>query len=319
MKACSSQLIRASTEISINECSAEGRLGIKPHVTHRGFVKSYFGRRENNSHKGTYGRALIIATSKGMAGAGLLSSEAAIRTGVGIVMLAVPDSLMSIVSGKVPEIMTKGLTDNNQGCLSVKSYEEIMEESKKSTAILIGPGLGSGKDILQLVAQIIINYKKPLVIDADGLNALSKDLSFLEKKSGEVVITPHPGEMARLLKVSSDDIQNDRIGYAREFAKKYKVTVVLKGHHTVISTSRGETWINPTGNPGMATAGAGDVLAGIITALIAQGFTPQNAAICGVYVHGSAGDKAADEYGQWGMTARDIIRFIPNIIKNMEC
>lgn len=319
MKACSSRQMRATDEIFINDCSAVDRVGSEPRVTDENFVKGYFRPRENNSHKGTYGRVLVIATSKGMAGAGILSSEAALRTGTGIVMLAVPDSLMGIVSGKVPEIMTKGLMEDNQGCLSIESYEDIKDEFQKATAMLIGPGLGLGKDIFQLVAKIIKEYKNPIVIDADGLNAISKNPSVLLEKCGEIILTPHLGEMARLLKVSPDDIQNDRIGYAREFAKKYKVTVVLKGHRTVISSLSGETWINPTGNPGMATAGAGDVLAGIITALIAQGFTPQNAAVCGVYVHGCAGDKAADEYGQWGMTATDIIRFIPNIIKNIGC
>ncbi len=317
MKACSSRQMRESDEISINQRSKIRKEDMKSLFTEKNYVKRFFGHRENDSHKGTYGRVLIIASSKGMAGAGLLASEGALRTGAGIVVLAVPDSLMSIVSGKIPEVITKGLPEDTKGCLSIDSYEEIMGSAGKSTAMLMGPGLGTSDDIFNLIYGLIKEYKNTLVIDADGLNALSKSPAVLKEGKGEIILTPHPGEMARILGIGTDEVQKDRISLAKGFAKEYKVTVVLKGYHTIIATREGGVWINPTGNPGMATAGSGDVLAGVITALAAQGFESHHAATCGVYIHGSAGDKAAGELGQWGMTATDIIRFIPYTIKDI--
>lgn len=317
MKVCSSRQMKASGGISISQRSKIRKDDMKSLFTERNFVKRFFRHRKSYSHKGIYGRVLIIAASKGMAGAGLLASEGALRTGAGIVVLAVPESLMCIVSGKIPEVITKGLPEDTKGCLSIDSYEEIMRSVDQSTAMLMGPGLGTSDDIFNLLYGLIKEYKNTLVIDADGLNALSKNPAVLREGKGEIIITPHPGEMARLLGIGTDEVQKDRISLAKEFAKEYEVTVVLKGYHTVIATREGRVWINPTGNPGMATAGSGDVLAGVITALAAQGLKPQHAAACGAYIHGLAGDKAAGGLGQWGMTSTDIIRFIPYAIKDI--
>lgn len=292
-------------------------LGITRYLTDDDFMRSFIKLRSNSSHKGTYGRVFITAGSKGMAGAGLLASYAALRTGAGIVELAVPNSLLNIVSGKTPEIITKGVPEDKNGSICYESSNDIIEGAESASTLLIGPGLRSDECVKDAVFNVVRNCKIPMVIDADGLNVISKNPSILFERSGETVLTPHPGEMARLMGVGVDEIQRDRIGNAEKFAKEYNVVVVLKGFRTIISTPKGETWINPTGNPGMATAGSGDVLAGIISAFIALGFNVHHGAVCGAFIHGASGDRAAENMGQWGMTAADIIRFIPHTIKDI--
>lgn len=293
------------------------RIGINRYLTDEKLLRKYIIPRVNDSHKGAYGKVFVVAGSKGMAGAGLLASEAALRSGTGIVELAVPESLLNTISGKVPELITRGLLEDENVCVSFESSDNIIKDSAKASSMLIGPGLGVSDGVVHTLINIIKKFRNPIVIDADGLNALSKKPSILLEKEGEIVLTPHPGEMARLMGISIIDVQKDRIGNAEKLAKVFKVTVVLKGYRTIIATPWGETWINPTGNPGMATAGSGDVLSGIITSLIAQGFKTHHAAICGAYVHGYSGDRAMEKVGQWGMTATDIIRFIPHTIKDI--
>ena len=221
-----------------------------------------------------------------MAGAALLAAGASLRSGAGIVRLAVPKGILNIVSGKVPELITKGLFEDENGCITIESLDEILEESDSASSIMVGPGLGISDGIYEIISRLIKKCKTPLIIDADGLNAIAKKPSVLLEKNCEILITPHPGEMARLMGLNISDIQKDRIGHAERFAKTYKVIVVLKGYRTIIATPLGETWINPTGNPGMATAGSGDVLTGIIASLIAQGLDIHIAAICATYIHG---------------------------------
>ncbi len=293
------------------------KVGIERYLINDAFIKEHIKPRKTDSHKGTYGNVFIIAGSKGMAGAGMLSSEAALRGGAGIVKLGVLESLLDVVSGKVPEIITKGFKEDDEGCLSMEAIDEVNEEYKKASVILIGPGLGVGEGASHVLFSLINNSLIPLVVDADGLNILANKPSALLESKGDIVITPHPGEMARLMGISVKDVQSDRLGIAEKFAKLFRVVVVLKGYRSIIATPWGETWINPTGNPGMATAGSGDVLAGIIAAFIAQGFKAHLGAICGAYIHGCSGDKGAEEMGQWGMAATDIIRFIPHTIKEI--
>lgn len=294
-----------------------GMVGIKRYLTDKSFVGGFIKPRHHNSHKGSYGRVFVVAGSKGMAGAGLLSSNAALRSGAGIVELAVPMCLLNTVSGKVPELITKELSEDINGCICSKSSESIIKSAMNASVLLMGPGLGLSEGVGDAVFDAIRAYENPIIIDADGLNNLSRDPSILQERAGETIITPHPGEMARLIGISTKEVQQDRIGLAERFASRYKVIVVLKGFRTIIATPWGETWINPTGNPGMATAGSGDVLAGIIAGLIAQGLKAFEAAICGTFIHGASGDRAAENLGQWGMTATDIIRFIPHTIKDI--
>lgn len=292
-------------------------IGISRCLTDKSFVGDFIKSRNHNSHKGTYGRVFVVAGSKGMAGAGLLSSNAALRTGAGIVELAVPMCLFNMVSGKVPELITKELREDINGCICSESSESIIKGAMNASVLLMGPGLGLSEGVGDAVFDAIRTYENPIIIDADGLNNLSRNPSILLERVGETIVTPHPGEMARLMGVSTKEVQQDRLDLAERFALEYKVIVVLKGFRTIIATPWGKTWINPTGNPGMATAGSGDVLSGIIAGFIAQGLKAFEAAVCGTFIHGVSGDKAAENLGQWGMTAADIIRFIPHTIKDI--
>ena len=302
--------------LSISEKVYES-IEIHRHLLDASYIKDFFKKRDDNSHKGTYGRALIIAGSKTMTGAALLSAEAALKSGTGIVELGVPERVLSLVSGKIPEIIIKNLPEDIKGNLCYKSGIAILREAEKASALLLGPGIGNAETVKEAVFEVIKNCSRPMVIDADGLNVISEDTSVLLEKSNEIIITPHPKEMARLMGVGVDQVQKDRIGYAESFAEKFDVIVVLKGFRTIVAIPEGKTYINSSGNPGMATAGSGDVLAGIITAFLAQGMKAQEAAYSGAYIHGASGDICAKNIGQWGMTAADIIRFIPHTIKEI--
>ena len=292
-------------------------IGIRRFLTEIDDLRSLIKPRKLNNHKGSFGRVFIAAGSKGMEGAGLLAAKAALRSGAGIVELAVPEGAFDAVRGKIPVLITRGLSDDGEGCLSFKCCEEILFEAEKASVLLIGPGIRTTQQVKEAVANTIINCSKPLVLDADGLNAISDEPEILLKRPETTIITPHPGEMARLMDVSTSEIQQNRLEVAENFANKYKVIVVLKGYRTIIAAPWGETWINPTGNPGMATAGSGDVLGGVIASFIAQGMSPMEAAVCGAYIHGAAGDRAAEKFGQWGMVASDIIKYIPHTIMDI--
>jgi NAD(P)H-hydrate epimerase len=280
-------------------------------------IKSIIPVRDCNTHKGSFGRVFVVACSKGMEGSGIMSSRAALRSGAGIVILGLPESLQKLMCASTLEIMTKGLEDRGTGMLNEECIPKLLETTKKSSSLLIGPGLTDTEGIRVIMTEIIKNCTIPTVIDADGLNAISSNPSILKKHRGEIVITPHPGEMARLCGCSNFDIQQDRLGYAKRFAKEFDVIVVLKGYRTIIALPDGTAFINPTGNPGMATAGSGDVLAGIIAGFAAQKLKLADAVLCGVYIHGAAGDRAADKVGEYGLTAGDIIENISHTIENI--
>lgn len=280
-------------------------------------IRALLTPRASNTHKGSFGSVLVAACSKGMEGSGLMSSMAALRSGAGIVRLGLPDSLRKPMAASAMEIMTLGLEDKGTGILTEACIPQLLESARNSSVLLIGPGLTAGEGIRQLMAEVIRSCPVPMVIDADGLNAVSADPDILKERKEDIVITPHPGEMARLCGCSGAEIQRDRIGYAVRFAREHDVIVVLKGYRTIIATPEGNVSINPTGNPGMATAGSGDVLAGIIAGLAAQKFKLEAAARCGVYIHGAAGDYAAAGVGEYGLTAGDIIGNIPHTIKSI--
>lgn len=272
--------------------------------------------RTSNSHKGTFGRLLTIAGSFGMAGAGKLSAESSLRTGVGLSILASPRSIAATLPPG--EVIYRGVAENNNGSFSPNSIEGLRAEMKRASAIALGPGLSMDKETVEFVHQLLAEIDKPCVIDADALNAISEQPRYLTESSNpSFVLTPHPKELSRLLGISTSEIQADRVAAARAASAKFDCVVVLKGALSVIASPR-KIFINPTGNSGMATAGSGDVLTGIIGALLAQGLNTTQAAVAGVYIHGRAGDIAAQELGQAGVIAGDITRKIPEALKSIE-
>ena len=301
MRVCLSEQMREAYEVSTKE-----------------YVKCSIKPRSLDGHKGNYGRVFIVAGSKGMEGAGLLAAKAALRSGAGIVELAVPQGAFDAVRGVVPEVITRGLQDDEEGRLASKSSNEIISGIQEASTLLMGPGIRTTSEVKDIVFSTIEDCNKPAVFDADALNVIAKEPAILLQRPEATIITPHPGEMARLMGISTTDVQEDRLRIAESFAQKYKVIVVLKGHSTLIAAPWGENWVNPTGNPGMGTAGSGDVLGGVIASFLAQGMKPLEAAVCGVYIHGAAGDAAAEKYGQWGMIASDIIKYIPHTIMDIE-
>jgi hydroxyethylthiazole kinase-like uncharacterized protein yjeF len=292
-------------------------LNIKTNIIDRGLVSRLMPARQCESNKGDYGRVLIVTGSTGMTGAGCLSASAALRSGAGLVYLAVPSSLSYIYSISFKESITIPLEDDGAGFLCRKSIKPLLGGMKKKDVIAIGPGLSVNDFSIEIVDAVIRNSQVPVVMDADALNATARDISVLKQRKTQMVVTPHPGEMARLTGMSVEDVQGNRMETAKEFAAKYGVITVLKGAKTIIADPDGTVYINPSGNPGMATAGTGDVLTGIIAGLIGQGVKPLDAAVAGVYLHGMAGDRAAEEKGQHGLIAGDIAEGLPYVIK--EC
>ena len=280
-------------------------------------------QRPPSSHKGSYGRVLVVAGSTGMTGAAALASEAALRAGAGLVTLATPKHLNPILEGLLPEVMTLPVSETDAGSLAVTATSTILEFAEKTKSILaIGPGLSQHPETVSLVHQLIRENREQgldlrIVIDADGLNALSQDRKTLSLLDSETVLTPHPGEMARLANTSVATLEKDRISTAQQFSSEYGVTLVFKGVPTVTSTANGNLWVNSTGNPGMATGGMGDVLTGIVAGLMAQSIPSENAAALGVYLHGSAGDIAAERLGMHGLIASDVLKAVPQVVYSL--
>jgi NAD(P)H-hydrate epimerase len=266
--------------------------------------------RRHAAHKGDFGHLLVLAGARGKSGAALLCGGAALRMGTGLVTLGGPDSLNAIFSSVLIEAMTVPLPELPDGsfCLDENAISQAM---KGKTAIAFGPGVGVSVDTLGLTRWLLNNSEVPLVIDADGLNCLASDLSMLRNARAPVVLTPHPGEMARLLDISNAEVQTNRLVHARSFASQHGCFLVLKGANTVIAAPDGRSWINATGNPGMASGGMGDVLTGIVSGLLAQGYPPEEACCLGVFLHGYAGDMSAEEKGEAGILARDLIERLP--------
>ena len=276
-------------------------------------VRAMLPKRGPDINKGSCGKAAIITGSQGMAGSGCLASKACLRTGSGLVYIGAPKSLLSIYQTVVPEAVGVGLTEYN-GVLGQNSIEGILTLIKKCDVAAIGPGLSTNEYIYYIISNIADKIDVPVVLDADALNAMARDTGLFSRFGNKVVITPHPGEMARLTGLDIDYIKENRFEVARKYAKLWGVTLVLKGARTIISDSSGKVHINPTGNSGMATAGSGDSLTGIITSLMGQGADSYDAAVAGVFLHGLAGDYAARHKGEYGLTAMDIVESIPEAI-----
>jgi ADP-dependent NAD(P)H-hydrate dehydratase / NAD(P)H-hydrate epimerase len=271
-------------------------------------------RRRPDSHKGDFGHIFILAGSGRYSGAALLCAEAAMRSGAGMVTLGLPSSLCGpIIKIKPKEIMLLPLNETKEGTVAISAYRKITVFLKAADVVVIGPGLSQNASTQGLVRKLIRTIKTKLVLDADGLNAVAGGR--IQRFVSETVITPHPGEMARLITKSSSYVQKHRKKVAKDFASHYNSTVVLKGRGSVVASPEGGIFVNTTGNPGMATAGSGDVLTGIIAAFLGQGLDAFNAAKYGVYLHGKAGDLAAKQKTQLSLIASDIIDFLPKAIK----
>jgi NAD(P)H-hydrate epimerase len=279
-------------------------------------------QRKPDSHKGDFGHILIVAGSTRFSGAAILCAEAAMRSGAGLVTLAVPKSIHNaVLKLKLREVMTLPLPDNISGEASLSAFRIIKDFLKKIDLLVIGPGMGRQASTQNLIKKIIAQVNIPLVIDADGINALTKNPRILlrnrKKQRREIIITPHLGEMARLLGLTTQEVQKKRKLIASGFARKYGLTIVLKGHNSIVADSK-NLYTNKTGNPGMSTAGSGDVLTGLIAAFFAQRLNAFNAAKYAVYLHGLAGDIAAKEKTQISLIASDIIAKIPEAIKRQN-
>ena len=267
--------------------------------------------RPDDGHKGTFGKVLIVAGSRGMSGAACLSGLGALRGGAGLVTVAVPAGIQSIVAGVEPSYLTVGLPEDESGRLSRSAGAEILKRAGDATAVAIGPGWGQSADLKELSLFLYTHVERPLVVDADALNALSASPGGFPRAPGDWprIVTPHPGEFARLVKTDTAAVQADRDGLAAGFARDHGVIVVLKGRGTVVTCGQ-KVAVNTTGNSGMGTGGTGDVLTGLLAALLAQKMPPFDAAHLAVHLHGLAGDLAAAEQGAPGLIASDLPRFL---------
>lgn len=295
-------------------------IGIPPAETERGIttflleetdIRPLFPPRHRDAHKGGYGHLLVVAGSLGKTGAAALAARAALRSGVGLCTVATPASQQPVVAALGLEFMTEALPETPAQTASLKSRERILELATRMDAVALGPGLGLDPETQELARALIAEVPHPVVVDADALSALAGHLRLLRRAAGPRALTPHPGEMARMLGISVSQIQADRIEVTRRFCLDHGVALALKGAGTVIGGSDGRIYINPTGNPGMAKGGSGDVLTGMVGAFLARGFDAVNALQAGCFLHGLAGDLAALAYGEEGLLAGDIIEAIP--------
>ena len=271
-------------------------------------VEKLLPKRDVNTHKGDYGKLLLICGSRGYTGAAALCALGALRSGAGLVYLAVPESIYEIEAVKLLEPVIFPMPDEG-GMLSVQAVEKIDALLPKMNAIAIGPGLGQSEGTFQVVKHVLQSAKCPVILDADGINVVSKHTHILRDRIAPTVLTPHDGEFLRM----GQRLTEDRCQSAVEAAIHLECTMVLKGHKTVITDGK-SCYVNNTGNPGMATGGSGDVLTGIIASLIGQRLDPLQAAACGAWLHGAAGDRCAQQIGQYGMLPQDMLQILPQII-----
>lgn len=285
------------------------KVGTKVFTTDKEFFRANMPAREKNSHKGDYGKLLVIAGSKGLSGAAYLSSQAAMLSGSGLVSLITPNEINGILERKTTEVMTIPVPSLD-GHISVLAKEIIENKISNFDAVLFGPGLGNSKDVQEIVKMLLEKATVPLIIDADGINALANFPHILKTKKCPVILTPHSMEFSRISKIPVLDIEKDRLGVSKAFSEEFDVTLVLKGSHTIVTAPDGMQYINMTGNPGMATGGSGDVLGGIIASLVARGIPCHKASAMGTYIHGVCGDMAKNEFSEDSLIATDILNAI---------
>lgn len=270
-------------------------------------------QRSPGANKGNFGHVLIVAGSTGKMGAGILAARGCLRSGAGLVTYAVPETAFEKFDAALPEVMIEALPDHHSGALHSNGLAKLDALLKGKTAVVLGPGIGTSKETAQVVHHLLQTVQVPMVIDADALNCLEENPGWFSLLAERHILTPHPGEMARLVQKTTAEIQSDRLGVAREFAVQHASTLVLKGRHSIVA-SRQRIAINPTGNPGMATAGMGDVLSGIIGGLLAQGLSPDDAARAAVFLHGLAGDVI----GGQGLLASDVANAVPKAVQMVQ-
>ena len=277
-------------------------------------ISNYLKPRQLDDHKGDAGHLLLLAGSPGKTGAAAMTAMSAMHAGAGLVTLGLPKGINAILETQIIEAMTFPLPETVDGMLDESSFNGIMGLLSGKRCLAIGPGLGTAVETKSLIRRVIQESTVPMVIDADGINSLPGHTKILQNLKAPVILTPHPGEMARLVNSSAKNIQKDRVGCARDFAERFNVHLVLKGARTIIAHPDGTVFINSTGNPGMASGGMGDVLTGIIAGLVTQGYSPETAAHAGVFLHGTAADAVANKTGPFGFLATDVMRAIPEQI-----
>ena len=273
--------------------------------------------RPARAHKGDFGRVLVVGGSRGMAGAAVLAGRSALRAGAGLVRVATAESAFPAVAAQLTCCLTQSLPETRAGTIALGARHVLARLAEANDVMALGPGLGRHPSTDLLVARLALRTERPMVLDADALNALAADPAALDRAAGPRVLTPHPGEMARLCATDVPTVQADRQAVAGDFAHRHGCVVVLKGHETVATDGR-RVYTSTTGNPGMATAGSGDVLTGVVAALLGQGLSPLDAAQLGVAVHGLAGDAARDRLGEVSLTARDIADALPHAFRTLR-
>jgi NAD(P)H-hydrate epimerase len=282
-------------------------------------VCSILPKRSVHAHKYSVGKVFVLAGSKGLTGAAVMCCTSAMRSGAGAVVLGTPESVYPIMARKLTEVMVEPLPATGEGTLSFASIDKISERVEWADVLVIGPGLSQNPETQKLIIKVLMNIRKKTLIDADGLNAIAKyGINKLRSTRGPFILTPHVGEFTRLTGLSSLEVERHRIDATRDLAKRINSTIVLKGVPTVTASVDGNAVLNSTGNPGMATAGTGDVLSGIIAGLWAQGMSDAEAAWAGVYLHGLSGDIAAQKIGERSLMANDLIEYLPSAFKLVE-
>ena len=295
-------------------------------------MASLLAPRDPGANKGSFGHVLVVGGSLGKAGAAAMAGMAALRAGVGLATVACPRSVLPTVAGFMPELMTEPLEETEAGTISLRALEQGRMEALANgkTVIAIGPGIGRHAETTQFVHALVEKFRVPMVIDADGLNAFQGATEKLEGSAHPLVLTPHPGEMARLIDGSVADVEKDRIGAARKFAQEHKLVLVLKGHRTLTALPDGHIWVNHSGNPGMATGGMGDILTGMAAGFWAQGLhgkppsadagpsLAHDAIVTAVYLHGLAGDVACESKGELSLTATDLLSSLPEAVRRVQ-
>ena len=304
-------------DIGIPAGIIEALEGPRVELMTREHIRTLISPRAADVHKGDFGRVLVVAGSRGKTGAAILAAQGALKSGAGLVTVASPRSVVPVIAAYAPEYMTEPLDETIDGTVDFAAAEHVLEVD--ADAIVVGPGLGRGQGVSTFVRELLESSETPLIFDADALNAFADEPSALVGREGrDVIITPHPGEMARLVGATIDDVQADRVGIARDFATAHKLYVVLKGYRTIIATPDGKVFVNPTGSPGMATGGTGDVLAGMLAAWLGQLLDAEAACRLAVYVHGAAGELADADQGEVSMTAGDLVQHISDAILELS-
>lgn len=291
--------------------------GLKLELVEEPAVRPYFAKRKRDTHKGSYGHVLVFAGSLGKSGASALAGRAALRMGAGLVTVATAAGVLPSIARSMAELMTEPLAETPERTIAAAALPRALALLKGKNAVLVGPGLTTNPSTAEFVLGLLPKIKVPCVIDADGLNIVSSRPDVLDGLEAPAVLTPHPGEFARLVGRTNEEVVRYRLELAPEFAAKHDVIVVLKGYRTLIAAPDGRVFVNPTGNPGMATGGTGDVLGGMIASQIAQKNDLLGAVLSAVYAHGLAGDVAADRLGEKSLVAGDLIRYLPPALKEL--